>query len=309
MIEKHDLDTQARQVVLSWNVDGDPIRVDRGVNKATWRVGDFWLSSDFTSARDQVGRLAALLSVVAAEFGGDIEVPRFVSSADGPIVVAHGRAWWMTRHIDGRHPDPAVPSDMAAVASGLALMHRRLSRVPREYAVSSETCEGLFRLGEKLVNDDRLRFAPDDLTIAREAAAVVAARLESLRRPGLQITHGDPSNPNLFVTGSPLRLTGAIDWDYARYDLLVSDIATMAQTILFRSGTDRPREYLQEVMAAYVAAGGLEMSLDDVLTGVLMVVFEAIAHHGTRYIRGEGAYVHVGGRVDDIRTVLDLRTG
>ncbi len=302
-----DLDARAREVLLAWRLDAVPERVALGLNKATWRAGEHWLSSDFASARDQAGRLEALLGAVAGEFGGDIEVPRFVPSADGPIVTAYGRVWWVTRDIGGRHPDPAVPADMAAVASGLALMHRRLSRVPRTYAVSGDTCEGLFRAGESLVRDDRLRFAPDDLAVAREGAAVVAARLEPIRRAGMQVTHGDPSNPNLFVGGEAL--TGAIDWDHARYDLLISDIATMAQTVLFRSGTDRPREFLDEVLAAYVAAGGLELSTDDVLVGVIMVLFEAIAHHGNRYILGRGAYDRVGGRVGDIRTVLSLMAG
>jgi Ser/Thr protein kinase RdoA (MazF antagonist) len=304
-----DLDALARLVLLSWKLDEEPERVDIGLNKATWRVGCFWLSSDFASTNDQVARLEDLLDRVAAEFGSDIAVPKFVPSSAGPIVEASGRVWWVTRNVTGRHPDSSDESDMEAVARGLALMHKGLSRVPREYAVSDDTCEGLFLAGERLVSDDRLGFTPDDLETAREATAVVFKNLDAIRRPGMQITHGDPSNPNLFVGGSSLQLVGAIDWDYARFDLVMSDVATMAQTILFRSETDRPREYLEDVLGAYMAAGGLKVSTEEVLVGVIMVLFEAIAHHGNRYILGQGDYDRVGGRVDNIRTVLGLMAG
>jgi Ser/Thr protein kinase RdoA (MazF antagonist) len=307
--DSRDLDALARQVLRSWNLDGEPKRVDIGVNKATWRVGEFWLSSDFASTREQVARIEGLLDRVATELGSDIAVPKFVPSTVEPIVELRDRVWWVTRNVDGRHPDPSNASDMEAVARGLAIMHKGLSRIPREWAVSDDTCEGLFLAGERLVNDDRLRFTPDDLETARDATAVVFKHLDAIRRPGMQITHGDPSNPNLFVGGSPLHLTGAIDWDYARYDLVMSDVATLAQTILFRSETNRPRDYLEEVLSAYIAAGGLELSTEEVLVGVIMVLFEAIAHHGNRYILGQGDYDRVGGRVDNMRTVLGLMAG
>lgn len=304
---EEQLEASARGLLRLWGLKDEPMeRVDVGLNKATWRVGDFWLSSDVASAKEQAGRLEQLLGRVAAQFAGEVAVPAFVPSSEGVVVEADGRAWWLTRNIEGRHPDPADPDDMAAVAAGLALLHENLRAVPRELAVSADTCEGLFRAGEVLVRDDRLGFSPDDLATARAAADLVVDRLEEIRRPGMQITHGDPSNPNLFVGGSPLRLTGAIDWDYARYDLLLSDIATVGQTILFRSGSAQPRAYLERVLAAYAEAGGLALSIQDALVGVIMVLFEAIAHHGNRYLLGQGGYDRVGGRVENIRTVLGL---
>ena len=304
--EEH-LDTSARNLLRLWGLHDEVVeRVEVGLNKATWRVGGFWLSSEFASANEQAARLEQLLERVAVQFAGDVSVPAFVPSSDGAVVEADGRVWWLTRNIEGRHPDPADPHDMVAVAAGLALLHDRLRAVPRELAVSKDTCEGLFRAGEVLVRDNRLNFSPDDLAVAREAADLVVDRLEAIRRPGMQITHGDPSNPNLFIEGSPLRLTGAIDWDYARYDLLLSDIATVGQTILFRSGSPQPQAYLKRVLTAYVEAGGLELTLEDVLVGVIMVLFEAIAHHGNRYLLGQGDFDRVGGRVENIRTVLGL---
>ncbi|WP_405764984.1 phosphotransferase enzyme family protein [Streptomyces sp. NBC_01538] len=304
--EEH-LDASARSLLRLWGLTDEAVeRVDVGVNKATWRVGDFWLSSEVASGKEQAARLEQLLARVAAQFAGDIAVPAFVPSSDGVVVESGGRTWWLTRNIEGRHPDPAEPQDMVAVAAGLALLHDRLRGIPRELAVSKDTCEGLFRAGEVIVRDDRLGFSADDLAAAREAADLVVDRLEAIRRPGMQITHGDPSNPNLFIGSSPRRLTGAIDWDYARYDLLLSDIATVGQTILFRSGSTQPRAYLERVLTAYTEAGGLALPLQDVLVGVIMVLFEAIAHHGNRYLLGQGGYDRVSGRVENIRTVLSL---
>jgi Ser/Thr protein kinase RdoA (MazF antagonist) len=304
--ERDDLEVLARQVLRSWQFDGSPERVDIGVNKATWRVGDFWLSSEYAVAEPEVMRLGGLLDRAAAELAPGIAVPKFEPSSQGTVVRKGGHLWWVTRNLPGRHPDPSSASDMAAVAGGLAVMHEALRRVPREHAVSDDTCEGLFRAGERLVGDERLKFTPDDLDAAKQAADVVAQHLDAIRSRDMQVTHGDPSNPNLFVDGESPRLIGAIDWDYARFDLVISDVATMAQTILFRSDTDRPGEFLEAALTAYITAGGLELGLEEVLAGVLMVLFEAVAHHGNRYIAGQGAYDRVGGRIDNMRKVLSL---
>ena len=301
-----DLEELALKMSREWQLSGIPERVDVGVNKATWRVGEFWLSSDFASAGEALARLERLLARVAEEFGPRLAVPQLVPLPDGPVAEAGGRVWWVTRNLPGRHPVPSAESDMLAVAGGLAVMHEALSRIPAEYAVSDDTCEGLFRAGEQLIGDDRLRFTDDDLDVARRAASAVRANLSAVRSRGMQITHGDPSNPNLFVDEPPLRLVGAIDWDHARFDLVISDVATMAQQILFRSGTDRPRDFLESTLASYNAAGGVSLGFDEVLVGVLMVLFEAIAHHGNRYIQGRGDYEHVGGRINNMDKVLSL---
>jgi hypothetical protein len=140
------LDELARDVLRRWQLDGEPERVDIGVNKVTWKIGDsFWLSSDFTTAQEDTTRLEGLLTRVAAEFGDSIAVPKFVSSPSGTVLEAGGRVWWVTRHVDGRHPDPASEPDMMAVAQGLAVMHEALttSRVStRSQATPARACSG-----------------------------------------------------------------------------------------------------------------------------------------------------------------------
>jgi Ser/Thr protein kinase RdoA (MazF antagonist) len=301
-----ELQTLARRALTTWGLKQEPQRVELGVNKAAWRVDDYWLTSDVATAADRVRRLAAFLGRVENVVGQDVVVPGFVASDLGPVVELGDRVWWLTRNVEGRHPKPAEPADMAAVARGLARIHDALRQLPAEDAVSTDTLLGLFRAGAELVSDPRLAFSPSELETARVAADLVQVKMKQLYSYGMQITHGDPSNPNLFVDGSPSQLVGAIDWDYARYDLVLSDLATVAQTLLFRSKTQRPREYVAEVTAAYVDAGGADLSTDEVLVGVLMVLFEAVAHHGRRFLEGQADHTLISGRVANMRTVLSL---
>ena len=300
------LDGLALRITSLWGLDKQPKRVDIGVNKATWRVGGYWLSSGLTDEKDRIVRSQRLLARLSEDFCGVIAVPRFVPVDSGFVVEAHGRVWWLTEHIEGRQPDPSCQSDMEAVARGLSMMHDLLREVPRSYSVSDDNFEQLFRYVEQMVSDVRLKFSSDDLAVARHAAEIVVEHLGLIRRSGMQITHGDPSNPNLLMDMSGSRLIGALDWDNAHYDHVLSDIAVVAQTILFRSHSDEQLDYLREVIAAYVSSGGTDFTIDEVLTSVIMVLFEAISHHGNRYVLGHGSYEHVGDRVANMRIVLGL---
>lgn len=301
-----ELQRLARQALTTWGLRQEPQRVELGVNKAAWRVDGYWLTSDVAAAGDRVRRLAAFLGRVDNVLGLDVVVPGFVASDLGPVVELGDRVWWLTRNVEGRHPKAADPADMVAVGRGLARMHDGIRQLPAGEAVSTDTLLGLFRAGAELVSDPRLAFSPSELRTAREAIDLVQTETRQLHSHGMQMTHGDPSNPNLFVDGSPGRLVGAIDWDHARYDLVLSDLATVAQTLLFRSRTQRPREYVAEVTAAYVDAGGADLSTDEVLVGVLMVLFEAVAHHGRRFLEGQADHTLISGRVANMRTVLGL---
>jgi Ser/Thr protein kinase RdoA (MazF antagonist) len=302
-----DVDSAARQVLVTeWGLTLPLERIEVGVNKATWRAGDYWLACDYPRMTDQVMRMQALLTQLASSARMEFSVPRLVPAPHGAVVQAHGRAWWLTEHVDGRQPDPRDPADTGAVAAGLARLHTALRDVPSTLAVSADNLVSLFETGGRLAADPRFDFSPDDRKTADEATAVVCDRLEALQRAGTQLIHGDPSNPNLRVKDNPVHLTGALDWDYARVDLALADVATVAQTVVFRSGTAAPLEALNAMVAAYRAAGGVPLTLDDVLVGLVMVKFESIAHHGARYLRGETDQAMVSGQVDKIRIALDL---
>ncbi|HET8681160.1 MAG TPA: phosphotransferase [Micromonosporaceae bacterium] len=303
-----DLDAAARRVARDgWGLTAVAERVDVGVNKATWRIGEHWLTCDFPRAAEQVGRMRTLLSRLASTPGTGLAVPRLVPAADEPVVHAEGRVWWLTEHVDGRQPEPASPADTAAVAVGLARLHSVLRGLPATLAVSTEDSVALFEAGVRLAADPRLGFAADDRRTVDEAEAAVRDRLDELRSPGTQLVHGDPSHPNLRVYDDPVRLTGALDWDHSRVDLALADVATVAQTVVFRSGSATPLTAVDAMLRAYLSAGGVPMTLDDVLVGLVLAKFESIAHHGARYLRGETGQGMAGGQVDKIRAALGLR--
>lgn len=304
-----DLDQAAQRLAaVEWGMSEAVERVNVGMNKATWRVGKHWLACDYPRAAAQVERMRTILATLTAHPGFDLAVPRFVAGHGGYLVHSHGRVWWLTEHVAGRQPDPDSPTDTAAVAAGLARLHTTLRDLPASPAASADNAVCLFEAGARLARDPRLGFTPADHDALDEAIAVVRRRLDALGQAGIQLVHGDPSNPNLRVRDDPLRLTGALDWDHARLDLALADVATVAQTVVLRSGSAAPLDALNAMLDAYLAAGGVAMTLDDLLIGLVMAKFESIAHHGGRYLRGESGQAIVRGQVDKIRTILDLHT-
>ncbi|MBX6750996.1 MAG: aminoglycoside phosphotransferase family protein [Micromonosporaceae bacterium] len=308
MTEALDLDSAARLLVdTKWGRRASAERVHVGVNKATWRVADCWLTCDVSRRAERVARMHRLLARLSAAPGLDIDVPAVIATREGEELVRYAdRVWWLTRHVGGRQPDPRNMADTAAVASGLARLHGALRALPGDLAVVDDTLVSLFELATDLIASGRLTFSPDDMKHLSRAEAVAREWLPRLTAEDPQLIHGDPSNPNLRVCDEPVRLCGALDWDQARCDLVLADLATVAQTVVFRSGTTATGELLDTMTEAYTAAGGCHFTRHEVLAGLILVKFESIAHHGTRYLHGETDGALVTSQVDKIRTVLDL---
>jgi Putative homoserine kinase type II (protein kinase fold) len=308
MTEALDLDSAATLLLdTKWGRRAGAERVHVGVNKATWRVGDCWLTCDVPRRATHVARMHRLLARLSATPGLDIDVPVVIATREGDELVRYAdRVWWLTRHVGGRQPDPRNMADTAAVAYGLARLHRAMRALPGDLAVVDDTVVSLFELAADLVARGRLAFSPDDKKLLGRAEAVVREWLPRLTAVAPQLIHGDPSNPNLRVGHEPVRLSGALDWDQARFDLVLADLATVAQTVVFRSGTTAPRESLDAMTEAYTAAGGRQFTRHEVLVGLILVKFESIAHHGTRYLHGETDLAMVTSQVEKIRTALEL---
>lgn len=308
MTEVLDLDGAATLLLdTKWGRRASAERVHVGVNKATWRVADGWLTCDVARRAGQVARMHRLLARLSATPGLDIDVPVVIPTREGEELVRYAdRVWWLTRHVDGRQPDPRSMADTVAVASGLARLHGALRTLPDGLAVVDDTVVSLFERATDLVASGRLAFSPDDRKVLSHAEAVARAWLPRLVAEGPQLIHGDPANPNLRVRDEPVRLGGVLDWDQARRDVVLADLATVAQTVVFRSGTTAPRESLDEMAEAYTAAGGRRFTRHEVLAGLILVKFESIAHHGTRYLHGETDRAMVTSQVDKIRIVVDL---
>ncbi|GGL42411.1 phosphotransferase enzyme family protein [Planomonospora parontospora] len=304
-----DLDSLARDLSNKhWGLTEPAERVDIGVNKTTWRVGDAWLSSAPPSMRESIDRLRAVCAAVAQETGGAYAVPAFLRTRSGEhSVETAGWIWWMTEHVPGRAPVASSPADMEAVAAGMARLHRLLRTLPPTLTVSDTDMVTLFERGTALAADPRLGYGAEQRDIVATAEARVRERLEILTRQPTQLVHGDPSNPNLRMAadGEPV-LTGLLDWDHARRDLVLADLATIAQTIVLRSGAPEPTVLLERMLGAYQTEGGISCSVEDVLTGLLMAKFESVAHHGGRYLRGECSLEIVASQPGKIREILRL---
>ncbi|OLT25779.1 hypothetical protein BJF83_22615 [Nocardiopsis sp. CNR-923] len=307
--ESSVLDALAEEISAEgWELTTAPVRVDVGVNKATWRVGDSWLTCVPDTHEETMDRLRSLCAAVAEQAGETFEVPSFLPSRTGDFTPrVGGYAWSLTAHLGGRQPQASSLADMETVASGLASLHRLLRDLPGDLAVSGENSVKLFDEGAALVADPRLEYTTEQRDILARAEVLIRARLDRLTRHPMQLVHGDPSNPNLRLgEAHPPVLTGLLDWDHARVDLVLADVATVAQTVILRSGSSAPLEMLGNVLAAYGDAGGVPFTVDDALTGLLMAKFESVAHHGGRYLRGEGPHDIVMSQPEKIRTVLRL---
>lgn len=296
----------AAQVRHRWGLADRPLRHELGVNKGTWRIGSHWLSADESARRPRVERLRLLLKRLHAQ-KTEFDLPTFVAARDGRYVhELDGRIWWVTTHVRGRHPKPSSEADMVAVARGLADLHAALRRLPRSAAVSNHDAYRWFELGATVGSNFRLPFRPADRTILGKAEARVRAALPSLPRD-VQLVHGDPSNPNLRLSRTvDLRLTGVLDLDEARVDDPLTDLATVAQTVVLRSGRDNPLPLLDQVLDTYAERSRLERTRDAVLVSLLMAKFESVATHGTRFLDGAGDPDLVASQPAKVKRVLDL---
>ncbi len=309
-----ELDLLAGQLLTErWEITELPQRVDVGVNKRTWRVGQRWLSCVYDHTLEKVEREMRLYAFLSEHVDSavPVKIPRPVETTDGTLIVStYERVWWLTEHVYGRQPDPRQREDTLAVARGLAQLHRWLRSVPAELAVSTENSLTLFKQGLTLATTSpRIGFSATELSMLHRAAEIVDASLMRDETVPLQLVHGDASHPNfrLSRTSRPTMI-GALDWESCRNDLPVSDLATVGQTVVFRSGSADPLADLAAALDAYHQAGGDRFALTDVLVFMIMGKFESIAHHGGRFLRGEAPQDLVLSQPGKIRVILDLFT-
>jgi macrolide phosphotransferase len=224
------------------------------------------------------------------------------------MVTAAGRVWWLTRGLPGRAPGPRSLDDTLAVASGLATLHTFLRQVPRNLAVMRTDSLALFGEGVRLAARPlRIGLRPADLAVIDAAAAIVRTHWNRLSARPRQLVHGDPSYPNLRLSlGSPPRLTGILDWESCRYDLPLADLSRLGQAVLYRSGTADAAAGLTQALQRYSGAPARGGELTDLLVAMIMAKFESIAHHGRRYLDGEGPRDLVASQPGKIARILAL---
>ncbi|HEY1352182.1 MAG TPA: phosphotransferase [Ktedonobacteraceae bacterium] len=307
----NELDLLAREVLgAHWGIREPPVRVEIGVNRQIWRVGQRWLSCTIEQRAAQVRRELRLSLRLGkrARLPAGVAVPAPLSGREGPLVSACGRVWWLTGHVAGRRPEPAARVDTIAVVRGLAGLHRWLKPLSPDLAVASEDSLTLFAHAQELLADTRLLgFSLTDQATLQQACELIEAYL-SIRLPSpRQLIHGDPSYPNLRLSHGPLpRLIGALDWEECRLDFPLSDLSTVGQTVVFRAGLSDPLAGLAGIHAIYCQHTSSRFELRDLLMFMLLGKFESIAHHGTRFVGGEAPQELVLSQAAKMRTLLDL---
>lgn len=294
-----------------WGIATRPARVEIGVNKHTWRVGQRWLSCTADYRVQEVQRELLLYAHLRerAHLPGAVAVPFPQASSQGLLVCANERVWWVSEHVAGRRPAVGNPADTLAVACGLAGLHAWLQPVPAELAVSADDSLTLYaRAWELLADPQRLGLTPADMVTLREACGLVDAYLATAVPPlPRQLIHGDPSHPNLRLSaGAGRQLVGALDWESCRVDFPLSDLATLGQTVVFRAGGANSLAGLGAIHAAYGQLARSRCEISDLLMFMILGKFESIAHHGARFLRGEARQELVRSQPEKIRLLLDL---
>lgn len=305
--DQDSLDQLATTLLTSeWGVRAVPRRIDVGVNKRTWRAGDYWLSCAPERFWELIRRESSLYEALAAAEGGAVAIPAVVPARSGLQLTRGGAVWRLTRNVPGRRPHPAVPGDAAAVVAGVARLHCWLQEQPVALAVSQSSTADLFTRGVRVARDPSLGFDRADLTTIERGREVVLSH-DVHAACDRRLVHGDPSFPNLRLsTESPLMLIGAVDWDCCRVDDVLTDLAVLGHSVVFRSRAENPLRELRHMIDTYQNHGGRSCSMREVLVYMVMAKFESIAHHGERFFRREAPPELVASQPAEMRAVLEL---
>jgi macrolide phosphotransferase len=214
----------------------------------------------------------------------------------------------MSEHVAGRAPDAQNPADMLAVVRGLADLHRWLQPIDPTLAVSQDDSLTLFARARALLADpQRPGFSPADILTLQQACELIDASLPAVHLWPRQLIHGDPSHPNLRLAPGPNgQLSGVLDWENCRVDFPLSDLSTVGQTVVFRSGSSDPLTDLATIQSVYNQQTEKHVDLGDLLLFMILGKFESIAHHGERFLRGEAQQELVLSQPTKIRAIVDL---
>jgi aminoglycoside phosphotransferase (APT) family kinase protein len=292
------LDLAAADVLRRcWGIAAVPDRVATGVSRDTWRIGGaFWLSHSHAADGTPFRREAELLRVLPAELarvGATWKSPEVVPSADGgSIAVSGGSVWRLTRHMVGEEPDPQDPGSYPALAKMLAEVHAVLRSLPQSLSV----CErGTVERGREVVEVYTApSFVPAtqdarECFVVRAVAEWLAPRLGELEEQPRQLTHGDWIPRNLKVSPEGW---GVLDWEYARSDPVVMDLAQSCCTLLIWSGLDRMAERIEDLVRHYSVQSGQGVSLGSVRAAMVLYWLHNYDYWRERQER-TGRYEHV----------------
>jgi Ser/Thr protein kinase RdoA (MazF antagonist) len=244
----------------------DELSAIQGQARQTWRIADHWLSAVDDRRFEALQRERRLLQELQCECSRSeigIQVPEPVSTDDGRYEVHfEGRAWRVTKHLQGFRPNDDLAVTFVEASSALVKVHRALRSLPEELAVGDSAIAGLrpmldqaFRRDWEPLTDD-----PQERELVEGVAQFVVPLLERLESEPVQLIHGDWATPNLLVSDpSTGAVTGVLDWEFCTVGPIVADLATLASTVLMWSRLPAKPRLIQSIADAY--GGDLEPDL------------------------------------------------
>lgn len=224
--------------------DADAWLVERGSERLVLKLGRSEQDeADIAWEHDYLARLAG------TGFPASTPVPAFDG---GSWVRVEGRIWGALTYLPGRPLVSDDDPDMEAAGDALARYHQAARKIPRP--AQRPTAADLMRLQDEL-NWKNVRIALGDVsTLGRFHAKLYGLenRLNHLNYAEIEqlVIHGDPTNDNLIVAGTPPRFVGMIDFGSAHVAPWPLDLGAG----LWRSGRPDPNavEYDPERIRRFV---------------------------------------------------------
>jgi Ser/Thr protein kinase RdoA (MazF antagonist) len=208
----------------------------------------------------------------ATGFPASVPIPAFDGRSWAQI---DGRIWAALTYLPGRPLASEPAPDMEAAGAFLARYHRASRQVSTHQ--QRPTAAGLLRLRE-VTPWDTLRAAlgsPDALDLFAGLLEDLEAGLRAIGYATLEhlVIHGDPTNDNLIVDGSPSRVVGLIDFGAASLAPWPADIAAG----LWRSGraVETDIDYNLERITRFVRGYRRESPIPPSLAAAIPLLIQA----------------------------------
>jgi Ser/Thr protein kinase RdoA (MazF antagonist) len=244
--------------------------------------GAFWLSHSDAAEEASFSREARLLQALSVRLAARHAcwcVPGVVSTLSAEsVAVTHDGVWRLAGHVSGEQPDMREADTYPALARMLTEVHAELESLPHSLKVRDAGAVERAQAFMTAYEASSFRPATAD---AREAFAIRAIvdwlrpRIGELASLPRQLIHGDWTPPNLKTTAQGW---GVLDWEFARVDPAVMDLAQSCSTILMWSGLNGPAEHIAKLVAAYRAHSGRDVSMESVRTAMAAYWLQNYSH-------------------------------
>jgi aminoglycoside phosphotransferase (APT) family kinase protein len=303
-----DHSSNARVVLRTfWNIDSEPVKVDIGVNKETWRVGAYWLNAEPIDQLHRIERELSLLDLLSATPDLPFCLPLVVPNRFEELPIHFEQVWRLSEHVDGRAPIVNSVDDLDAVTRGIARLHIWSSHLSPISTPTELDSYGYFQNAVSLLENEVLPLSRLDRISLTEGEEFVNSKFKAFQQ-NRQLVHGDPSYPNLRVMENQgVSLTGLIDWESSRVDSTISDLAVLGQTVVFRFQSKQTLINLLRILDVYAQASGTEFQLQELFTAMVLGKFESIFHHGCRFLQGRAEASMVSSQASKIAAILTLK--